>query len=219
MSDDRSRAAPETMRALVHDYVHAVHVTYLDHVQTLPPGDRGDLPLVAAGAFSVVAAATARLHLIATTDVLERPLAPEVELPGEHRGIRWSTRFYDPSVLPDLGTLAEDSPEEVRRVVGLSRVLYHLTVDVGGGLSGHHAAHSGVALANQHSRTSRDLDLLRHALPRQLATVSELGTCVRLGLDRAAALLAADLTQGRVAPAPGAAADVWLDRVLSDVAR
>ena len=68
------------MRALVHEYVRAVHVTYLDHVQTLPPGERDALPLVAAGELTVVAAASARLHLVATTDVLAAPLAPEVEL-------------------------------------------------------------------------------------------------------------------------------------------
>ena len=107
----------------------------------------------------------------------------------------------------------------MREVLGLSRVLYHLTVDVGGGLSGHHASHSGVALANQHAHLSRDLDRLRRALPRQLATVTELGTCVRLGLDRAAALLASDLTQGRVAADAAADAEVWLARVLSDATR
>ncbi|MCW2844888.1 MAG: hypothetical protein JWN22_2804 [Nocardioides sp.] len=207
------------MRALVHDYVHAVHTTYLDHVQTLPPGERGELPLVSAGELTVIAAATTRLHLLATTDVLQAPLAPEVELTDEHRGVRWATRFYDPSVLPELGTLTGDNSEDVRRILGVTRVLYHLTVDVGGGLSAHHAAHSGVALANQHARTSRDLDRLRHALPRQLATVSELGTCVRLGLDRAASLLAADLTGGRVAPAPGTTADTCLAHVLRDVTR
>jgi hypothetical protein len=207
------------MRALVGDYVRAVHTTYLEHVQTLPPAERAALPLVAAADVTVVAAAARRLHLIATTQRMPAPVGPEVELADEHRGTRWTVRFYDPSVLAELGILADDTPEEVRRVVGLSDTLYHLTVDVGGGLGEHHAQHSGVALANQHARTGRDLERVRRALPRQAGVVDELGACVRLGLDRAAALLAADLSGGRVAPEPGATASQCLDAVVADVSR
>jgi hypothetical protein len=76
-----------------------------------------------------------------------------------------------------------------------------------------------VALANQHARAGRDLDRIRRALPRQAGVVDELGTCVRLGLDRAAALLAADLSGGRVVPEPGATASQCLDAMVADVSR
>jgi hypothetical protein len=207
------------MRDLVRDYVRAVHMTYLDHVAHLPPAERGTLPLVAAGEVTVVAAAAQRLHLIATTDPLPAPRGPEVEHTDEHRGIAWTVRFFDPSVLPALGVLADDGPGEVRRVLGIANTAYHLTVAVGGGLTGHHARHSGVALANQHAKMLRDLDRIRRALPREQRTVDELGVCARLGLDRAAALLAGDLTSGRVVAAPGAPAASCVDAVLDDVSR
>jgi hypothetical protein len=203
------------MRDLVRDYVGVLHVTYLDHVQHLPPAERAALPLVAAREVTVVAAAAHRLHLLATTDPLPPPRGPEVEVADGHHGLRWFVRFYDPSVLPELGLLAQrDDPVDVRRVLGVADTVYHLTVDVGGGLSGHHAQHSGVALANQHAKTSRDLDRLRRAVPRQARTVDELGACVRNGLDRAAALLAGDLTAGRVVPAAGTPAATCLDAVM-----
>lgn len=207
------------MRELVRDYVRDVHTTYLNHVRHLPPAVRGALPLIAASEVTVVAAAAQRLHLVATTDPLPAPHGPEVELTDEHQGIRWTVRFYDPSVLPDLGLLAEDAPRDVRRILGISNTVYHLTVAVGGGLSGHHAQHSGVALANQQGKSARDLDTIRHALPRQLGAVNELGDCVRIGLDRAAALLAAELTSGRVIADGGAPAASCLDAVLHDVTR
>lgn len=207
------------MRALVREYVAAVHTTYLDHVAHLPPGTRATMPLVAARDLTVVAAAAQRLHLVAVTTALPAPQGAEVELRDEHRGTTWALRFFDASVLPALGLLAEDTPAEVRRVLGVGDTVYHLTVAVGGGLTGHHAQHTGVALANQHAKTLRDLDRVRHALPRQVRVVDELGDCARLGLDRAAALLAADLTSGRVVPAPGTPAASCLAAVLEDVTR
>ncbi|WP_123809793.1 hypothetical protein [Micromonospora globispora] len=219
MSDEPPPARPEAMRDLVREYVCALHTTYLDHVGHLPPAERGALPLVAAGEVTVVAAAAQRLHLVATTEPLPAPQGPEVEFADEHHGIAWTVRFYDPSVLPELGLLAEDAPKDVRRILGITNTVYHLTVAVGGGLSGHHAQHSGVALANQHAKTFRDLDRIRRALPRQQRTVDEFGVCARLGLDRAAALLAADLTSGRVAPEAGAPAASCLAAVLDDVTR
>lgn len=156
---------------------------------------------------------------MATTDPLPAPSGPEVELVDEHLGVRWRVRFYDPSVLPELGLIEEDSPDVVRRVLGINDTVYHLTVAIGGGLSGHHASHSGVALANQHSQLGRDLERIRRALPRQRAVVDELGICAHLGLDRAAALLAADLTSGRVDAESGAPAAASLGAVLRDSTR
>ncbi|MGH3863352.1 hypothetical protein [Actinokineospora sp.] len=209
--------APEAMRETVREYVRAVHTTYLDHVRHLPPAVRAALPLVAAADVTVIAAAARRLHLVATTDSLPAPRGPEVVVVDEYGGTRWTLRFYDPSVLPELGILADDAPDGVRRVLGVGDTVYHLTVAVGGGLTAHHAQHSGVALANLHTKTTREIDRLRAALPRQVGLVDELGTCVRVGLDRAAALLAADLTAGRVSPAPGSTADSCLEAVLREV--
>lgn len=219
VSEETAPDGPEAMREVVRDYVWTVHTTYLDHVRHLPPAERGRLPLVAAGDLTVMAAAARMLHLVATTDALPSPLGQEVELVDQHVGTRWTVRFFDPSVLPDLGILADDSPEAVRRVLGVSDTIYHLTVAPGGGLTGHHAQHSGVALANLHAKTGRDLDRIRHALPRREPTVDELGVCARLGLNRAAALLAAELTGGRVAPEPGTPAGACVDAVLADVTR
>jgi len=155
VSDPVAPVRPEAMRELVREYVRAVHTTYLDHVAHLPPAVRGALPLVAAGGVTVVAAAARRLHLVATTDRLPAPDGPEVEVADEHRGIAWTVRFFDPSVLPGLGVLADDGPHDVRRVLGIADTVYHLTVAGGGGLTGHHAQHSGVALANQHAKALR----------------------------------------------------------------
>ena len=208
---------------LVRDYVRALHTTYLDHVRHLRPGERGALPLVAAREVTVLAAAARQLHLVATTQPLPAPSGAEVVLADEHAGVAWDVRFYDPSVLPALGMLGDDDPVAVRRVLGISDVVYHLTVGVGGGLSGHHAQHSGVALANQHAQVSRDLDRVRHALPHREASLDELAVCVRKGLHRAAGLLAGDLTGGRVAPpadtqAPAVLAALVLD-LCQDVSR
>lgn len=159
------------MRDVVRDYVAVLHATYLDQVAPLPALRRAALPLVAAREVTVVAVATRRLHLLATAQPMamtsamtstrtsattgaiaaEQPSEP-VE---EHLGIRWIVLFYDRSVLPALGDLVDDDPADVRRVLGVADTVYHLTVDVGGGLSGHHAQHSGVALAHQHTSELR----------------------------------------------------------------
>lgn len=219
VSDTPASPRPEAMRDLVRDYVSALHATYLDHVRHLPPAERGALPLVAARQLTVIAAATQHLHLLATTDSMPALHGQEVELTDTYQGVTWTVRFYDPSVLPDLGLLADDSPEAVRRVLGVSDTVYHLAVAVGGGLGAHHAQHSGVALANQHAKTIRDLDRIRRALPRQAQMVDELGSCVRNGLDLAAGLLAAELTAQRIVPIPGAPAAESLQSVLDDVTR
>lgn len=218
---------PEAMRDVVRDYVWTVQTTYLDHVRHLPPGERAALPLVAAGHVTVVAAAARRLHLVATADALPAPQGPEVAVTDAHRGTSWTVRFFDPSVLPELGVLGAgggdgsgvDAPEDVRRVLGVGDAVYHLTVAAGGGLTAHDAQHSGVALANLHAKGLRDLGRIRHALPRHGRTVDELGVCARLGLHRAAALLAAELTGGRVTPEPGTPAAACVEAVLADVTR
>jgi hypothetical protein len=207
---------PEEMRGIVRDYVRTVHAAYLDQSRHLPPGDRGRLPLLTAGRLTVIAAAGRDLHLVATTDPLPPPRGQEVELVDEHAGTTWTLRFYDPSVLPQLGVLGEDTPEAVRQALGISDVVYHLTVSVGGGLTGHHAQHSGVALANRHASTTRDLARIRRAHPREAALVDELEPCVRLGLHRATALLAREITSGRIDLPWGAPADAAVAALLAD---
>lgn len=219
VSDEDSPAPPQAMRELVRDYVATMHATYLDHVQQLTPGERGALPLVAADGVTVVAAAARRLHLLATTDRLPAARSPEVEFTDGYRGVLWTVRFFDPSTTPELGLLADDSPADVRRILGVADTVYHLAVTVGGGLSAHHAQHSGLALANQHAKTTRDLERVRRALPRRLRAVDEFAACVRNGLDLAAALLAADLTSGRVVLDQGATAASCLEAVLDDIGR
>jgi hypothetical protein len=211
-------AGPETMRALVRDYVYAVHSTYLDHVRHLPPAERAALPLLAATDVTVVAAAVRQLHLVATTESLPDIRGPEVEFVNDYLGSSWTLRFFDATILPELGLLADDDAASVRRALGVSDTIYHLTVAGGGALSVHHGQHAGVALANQHAQVGRDLERLRHALPRRSALVDELAVCVRVGLDRAAALLAAELTDGRVGADSAVSATSSLKAVLSDVA-
>ncbi len=217
MTDDH--ADPEAMHELARDYVRVVHATYLDHVRDLPSAERGALPLVATSGVTVVVATAQRLHLLATTDSLPASTDPGVEVADEYEGVTWTVRFYDPSVLPELGTLTEDTPGDVRRVLGIAGSIYHLTAAIGGGLSAHDAQHSGVALADQHAQVARDLDRLRRALPGRVGVVDELGACVRFGLDRAAALLVADLTFRRVMVAEGAPAIASLAAVLDSVTR
>lgn len=207
------------MREIVRDYVRTLNTTYLQHVGHLPPAERGALPLVAARGVTVIAAAARRLHLVATSEPLPPPHGQEVQVVDEHMGTTWTVRFFDASVLPGLGLLTEDTPADVRRVLGVTYPIYHLTLNVGGGLTTHHAQHSGVALANRDAKTVRDLERVRRALPGKARLVDEFGVAVRLGLDSAAALLAAELTTGSVVPAQGATADSSLRAVLEHVSR
>lgn len=204
------------MRRLVRDYLLTMHATYIDHVRHLPPGQRAGLPLVRGHPLTVGVAAARQLHLVAVRGALPA-VVDEPDDVDEYRDVRWIVRFYDPSVLPELGLLADDDPADVRRVLGVVDPLYHLTVTPGGGLDGHHARHSGVALANQHTRTGRDLERVRAALPGRSSVVDEFAVCVRLGLNTAAAGLARDLSAGRVDSIVGTPAEATLDALVADV--
>lgn len=219
MTDTPDVPAPEAMRDIVREYVGAVHATYLDHVRHLPPGERAALPLVPGNDSTVVAAAARELHLIATTRPFATGDGPLASVDDEYAGLRWRVHFVDPSVLPVLGLIEGDDPATVRRELGIDDIVYHLVVTVGGNLSTHHAQHSAVALANQHTALTRDAERLRRALPREAELVEELITCARLGLDRAAALLAVELTSGRVPVTGHADAHSSLRSVLTDAAR
>lgn len=212
------RPDPAQIRRSVRDYLLAVHSTYLDHVRPLAPGERVALPLAPGRTLTVAAAAARQLHLVAVAGTLPR-IVDEPDDVDEYGDVRWVVRFYDPTVLPELGLLGDDDPATVRAVLGTGDPLYHLVVTPGGGLGGHHARHSGLALANQHTRTGRDLERVRRALPRQASLVDELAVCVRLGLDTATAALARELSHGRVAPPAGTPATTVLEALVTDVGR
>ncbi|MDP9241297.1 MAG: hypothetical protein M3O55_11785 [Actinomycetota bacterium] len=206
-------ARPEDMRAAMADFVAAAHEAYLSQARLLPPAERARLPLVAAGSFTVVAAGARNLHVLGTVEALPAPRGQEVALPGEAEDIVWDLRFYDPVVLPDLGLIDESAaaqPEEVRRVLGVRTVLYHLVVQPGASLTAHHAVHMGTGLANSHAAVARNLDAVRAHAPQAADLVDELGGALQAGLPRAAALLAAAIAPGDAAVgelARGAAPD------------
>ena len=186
-------AGPEAMRERLADYVAALHHAYLGQAELLAPAERAALPLVGAAPVTVAVAAARELHLVATTDPLPPPRGPEVELRGEQAGVAWTVRFFDATILPELGLLADDDPAQVRRVLGVADVVYHLSVSPGGGLGPHHAQHAGVALANLHAGAVRDGQAIRHAFPGREALVDEFVVAERLGLAHAARLLAAQI--------------------------
>jgi len=196
MPDSRSSLGrPEDARATLSEFVRALHEAYLAGALLLAPGERAALPLLAADGITVVVAAAGDLHLIGTTARLPAPAGPEVAEPGAAGPIRWTVRFYDPVVLPELGMIGAGGQGQAaaRRVLGISDVLYHLTVGQGGGLTAHHAAHAGTALVNQHAAVARDGETLRALLPRQAGLVDEFVTAERLGLRHSLRLLAAEL--------------------------
>jgi hypothetical protein len=187
---------PEDMRAQLRAYVVALHSAYLGAARLLAPAERAALPLLDAARVTVVVAAARYLHVIATTDPLPAPQGQEVAETDELDDLRWSVRFYDPVVLAELALIDErdaPAPADVRRVLGISGVLYHLSVAPGGGLSPHHAQHAGTGLANQHAAQVRDGESLRALLPGREAVVDELVVAERLGLHHSLRLLATAL--------------------------
>lgn len=186
-------ASPESLRSAMAEYVAAVHRAYLDASESLSPGERARLPLVSAGRFTVVAVGTRYLHVIATVDHLPPPAGPEVELHGAEGDLSWTLRFFDPVVVPALGLVDEsESPAgpQIRDLLGLSRVVYHLTVPPGGGLTPHHALHSGTGLAHSHAAASRDYDAIAALLPHRTVLVSEMRAAEAAEMHASVVLLA-----------------------------
>lgn len=198
------------MRAALRGYVAALHHAYLGAAALLPPGERAALPLLRAGEFTVVVAAARYLHVLATADPLPLPHGQEVQEHDTDGDLAWTVRFYDPVVLPALALVTEPGPPasgDVRRVIGITDVLYHLSVAPGGGLAPHHAQHAGTGLANQHAAAVRDADTLRAALRGREAMVDEFAVAERLGLHHAVRMLAAALAPGNPDVARAAAGD------------
>ena len=192
MSESSLPGRPEEMRERLTDYVYALNKAYLTHIELLAPAERASMPLASHTRITVAVAAARDLHIVATPDALPAPRGPEVENTDEYAGVSWSVRFFDASILPELGMVGAsgDDPVAVRRVLGVADVVYHLSVSVGGGLDAHHAQHAGVALANQHAAAIRDGQTIRHAYPGREHLVDEFVITERLGLTNSARLLA-----------------------------
>jgi hypothetical protein len=212
------------MRAALRGYVAGLHHAYLGVAALLPPGERAALPLLRAGQVTVIVAAARHLHLLATTDPLPPPRGQEVAEPDADGDLAWTVRFYDPVVLPALALAepgSEPAPRDVRRVLGVTSVIYHLSVGPGGGLAPHHAQHAGTGLANQHAAAVRDTETLRAALPGREELVDELAVAERQSLHHAVRLLAAELAPGDddVARAIAGTDDAGIRRALVAWAR
>lgn len=198
------------MRTRLREFVAALHHAYLGVADLLPPGERAALPLLAAPRLTVAVAAARHLHVLAFSDALPAPRGQEVAEDDRDGDLTWTVRFFDPVVSPELGLLAETdgpAPGDVRRILGVADVAYHLSVAPGGGLSAHHAQHAGTGLANQHAAAARDADTLRNALRGREDVVDEFAAAERLGLHHAVRLLAATLVPGDPAVAAAAAGD------------
>jgi hypothetical protein len=204
-------AGPEDMRRAVAGYVAAIHRSYLAQADTFPPAVRGAMPLLTAGSFSVAAAAARNLHLIATTESLGPARGQEVELAASDDGLTWTVRFFDPVVLPELGLVDESTQTpafaEVRRLLGVGTVLYHLIASPGSTFSTHNASHVGTGLASGHTAAARDFEAIRERARGREDLVDELAGAAAAGLRRAQALLAAAIAPRDAALQRLAAAD------------
>ena len=214
MTPNQKGSRPEDMRQAMADYVATVHQAYLSQATLQPPGVQGRMSLLA-GPFTVIAAGVGNLHVIATRETLAAPTGPEVAMEAELEPLAWTLRFYDPVVLPALGLIDESGGPaggQVRRALGVTTYLYHLVVQPGGQLTGHHAGHAGSGLANAHVAEARDFDAIRaHAKGRE-SLVDEMEGAALAGLVRAQALLAREIVPwddeiGRLAQATDAGAD------------
>ena len=178
-----AQPSPEAMRTAMADYVRAVHQAYLDAAAPLPPAERGRLPLIAAGSVTVLAVGARNLHVLATVELVSDSLGD----------LAWELRFFDPVIAPGLGLVdesVEPQPQEVREVLGVRTVVYHLTVPPGGGLSPHHALHAGTGLAHSHAAAHRDFDSIAALAPARADLVSEMRGAAVAGLPVAQVLLA-----------------------------
>ena len=159
-AEEGRRAADGLRRALV-DYVGALHGAYLSTARG-HGADPAALPL-AARPFTVAVVAADRLHLVATADALPALRGHERPVDEEVTPLRWRVRFFDASVVPELGLRPPSGgepgggepgggePVDVLGLLGVARPLYHLIVGTHSTLTAHHAAHAGTGLANAHT--------------------------------------------------------------------
>jgi hypothetical protein len=209
-------ADPGQLREAMAAFVAALHHAYVDQARLLPVAEQGALPLLAADRVNVLAVGVRHLHIVATTGALAAPRGPEVAVDDEVDGLAWTLRFFDPVVVPALGTIDEsDGPqaEQVRTVLGVGDVVYHLSVSPGGGLTPHHAQHAGTGLANQHAAVFRDHDTIRAHAGSRLDLAEEYAVAERVGLHRTVRLLAL-----QIAPHDARLAEVCADAAADDAA-
>ena len=217
MAASQGPAGPEAMRQAMADYVRAVHASYVNTARLYPPAVRGRMPLLSARRLTVVAAGVSNLHVIGTSEQLPAPRGKEVATEDETEGMEWVLRFYDPVVLPVLGTVDETrgtAGDDVRRALGLTTYFYHLIVRPGSQLTPHHAGHAGAGLANSHAAEARDFQAIRQYAPGRESLVDEMEGAASAGLTVAQALLAA-----RIAPADEQLADLAAAAIPPDPAR
>ena len=138
---------PDELRAALAEYVAAVHRSWRDTVVGAGAEPDG-LPL-GGRPFEVAVVAGQQLHVLATRDDLPAVADHEQPVEDQLEGLRWQVRFLDPTVVPALADAAPDGPD-VRALLGIDQVLYHLTVQVDGALTGHQAVHAGSGLAQAH---------------------------------------------------------------------
>lgn len=190
-------SGPDRMRQAVAEYVAGIHEAYVRQSRTLPPAAQAAMPLLADAPLHVAAVGTRHLHVIATREPLgagQRGTLASVS--GEAGPLHWTLSFYDPVVIPGLGLVDErDGPafDEVRRLLGVSTHVYHLTLSPQSGLSAHHAGHTGTGLANAHAIGVRELQAIERAAPGRASLVRELAGALAAGLPRAATLVAREL--------------------------
>jgi hypothetical protein len=186
------------MRDAVAEYVAEVHRAYVRQARLLSPAAQGRLPLMGVGRFHVAAVGVRNLHIVATAEALGAGSRGEVVAREQVAPpLAWTLRFYDPVVLPALGLLDESTEpafEEVRRILGVGTLLYHLTLRPPAGLEEHHAGHAGAGLANAHAAAAREFEAIRAAVPPGLLPLAaEFEGAGTAGLARAAALIAREL--------------------------
>jgi len=172
------------MRAALRSYVAALHPRL--------PGRGALLPARRAGRrCRCCGPATSRSwwRRPATCTSWPRPTAARATRPGSPGALAPTATWPGPSGSTTrscslaLALVEEARPSragDVQRVIGITDVIYHLSVAPGGGLAPHHAQHAGTGLANQHAgRPSATADTLRAAMRGQEALVDEFAVAER----------------------------------------
>jgi len=191
----REVSSPEQMRQAMAEYVAALHQAYLSMASTQSPAVQGRMNLLRE-AFTVVAVGARNLHVIATRQPLPPPQRMEISVEDSVGPIAWTLRFFDPTVVPGLSQIDETqgpASELVRRTLGITTHLYHLIVQPGSQLTGHHAGHAGAGLANSHIAEARDFESIRARSRGREAVVDEMEGAALAGLVLAQALLAREI--------------------------
>jgi hypothetical protein len=186
-------AKAKRMRQATAGFVDSIHRAYITEIQSLPPGARTRLLLVAGGPFEVAVVGLRNLHILATRDQLATPGDDTVNAAGARPPLSWTLRFYDVGVLPALRELNESEEpavDGVRRVLGVGATLYHLVLQQGATLDAHSAEHVGVGLANSHAAAVTDFETMRRHAGGRGDLVDEMEVAATTGLRHCQRMLA-----------------------------